>query len=99
MSRIEHLARAEAEWTHQDVIAGLDPAIHLLCKCFYAKGMDPRVKPAGDRHTCRWGCAKLSEKCLSLVSASEVPSDGVPASSWRRVKIELDQGSKMNRGA
>jgi hypothetical protein len=26
-----------------DVIAGLDPAIHLL-----AKRMDPRVKPAGD---------------------------------------------------
>jgi hypothetical protein len=28
------------------VIAGLDPAIHLL-----AKKMDPRVKPAGDSQT------------------------------------------------
>jgi hypothetical protein len=30
------------------VIAGLDPAIHLLCKMRLAKRMDPRVKPAGD---------------------------------------------------
>ena len=30
------------------VIAGLDPAIHLLCKNALAKRMDPRVKPAGD---------------------------------------------------
>src|SRR5580692_5019471 len=29
-------------------IAGLDPAIHPLCKMLYAKVMDPRVKPAGD---------------------------------------------------
>ena len=29
--------------TNSIVIAGLDPAIHLL-----AKKMDPRVKPAGD---------------------------------------------------
>jgi hypothetical protein len=32
------------------VIAGLDPAIHLLRKDFLAKEMDPRVKPAGDTH-------------------------------------------------
>jgi hypothetical protein len=30
------------------VIAGLDPAIHLLRKTLLAKWMDPRVKPAGD---------------------------------------------------
>ncbi len=30
------------------VIAGLDPAIHLLCETLFAKKMDPRVKPAGD---------------------------------------------------
>jgi len=30
------------------VIAGLDPAIHLLRKNFDAKKMDSRVKPAGD---------------------------------------------------
>jgi len=30
------------------VIAGLDPAIHLLRKTILAKKMDPRVKPAGD---------------------------------------------------
>ena len=36
-----------------DVIAGLDPAIHLVAKkCFFGvlrSTMDPRVKPAGDR--------------------------------------------------
>jgi hypothetical protein len=33
-----------------DVIAGLDPAIHLLSKIVLnsAQKMDPRVKPAGD---------------------------------------------------
>jgi hypothetical protein len=30
------------------VIAGLDPAIHPLRKAFLRRGMDPRVKPAGD---------------------------------------------------
>jgi hypothetical protein len=30
------------------VIAGLDPAIHLLRKKFLRRVMDPRVKPAGD---------------------------------------------------
>jgi len=30
------------------VIAGLDPAIHLLSQKRLAKKMDPRVKPAGD---------------------------------------------------
>jgi hypothetical protein len=30
------------------VIAGLDPAIHLLRKEFLRRKMDPRVKPAGD---------------------------------------------------
>jgi len=30
------------------VVAGLDPAIHLLRKKLYTKEMDPRVKPAGD---------------------------------------------------
>ena len=30
------------------VIAGLDPAIHPLRKKGLTKGMDPRVKPAGD---------------------------------------------------
>ena len=30
------------------VIAGLDPAIHLLRKTPFTKRMDPRVKPAGD---------------------------------------------------
>jgi hypothetical protein len=35
--------------THrQVVIAGLDPAIHLLRNKLLAKSMDPRVKPAGD---------------------------------------------------
>jgi hypothetical protein len=31
------------------VMAGLDPAIHLLRKEFLRRTMDPRVKPAGDR--------------------------------------------------
>ena len=30
------------------VIAGLDPAIHPVRKKLLTKGMDPRVKPAGD---------------------------------------------------
>jgi len=30
------------------VIAGLDPAIHHLCKKLLAKTMDARVKPAHD---------------------------------------------------
>jgi hypothetical protein len=30
------------------VIAGLDPAIHLVRNNRHAKKMDPRVKPAGD---------------------------------------------------
>ena len=34
--------------TDPPVIAGLDPAIHLLTKMLLAKVMDPRVKPAGD---------------------------------------------------
>ena len=29
-------------------IAGLDPAIHLLCQDWLAKGMNARVKPAHD---------------------------------------------------
>jgi hypothetical protein len=32
----------------QIVIAGLDPAIHLLRNKLLANPMDPRVKPAGD---------------------------------------------------
>src|SRR5712671_2017101 len=34
------------------VIAGLVPAIHLLREMLLAKGMDPRVKPAGDPCGC-----------------------------------------------
>ena len=30
------------------VIAGLDPAIHPVRKKLLTKGVDPRVKPAGD---------------------------------------------------
>ena len=30
------------------IIAGLDPAIHPVRKKLLTKGMDPRVKPAGD---------------------------------------------------
>jgi hypothetical protein len=37
-----------ARATIAPVIAGLDPAIHLLRKRFAAKKMGPRVKPAGD---------------------------------------------------
>jgi hypothetical protein len=32
----------------EGVIAGLDPAIHLLCQDSFAKRMDARVKPAHD---------------------------------------------------
>jgi hypothetical protein len=32
----------------ESVIAGLDPAIHLLCQDSLAKRMDARVKPAHD---------------------------------------------------
>ena len=35
-----------------DVIAGLDPAIHLLRKELLRETMDPRVKPAGDVPVC-----------------------------------------------
>src|SRR6266568_9569997 len=34
------------------VMAGLDPAIHLLRKELLRETMDPRVKPAGDERTC-----------------------------------------------
>jgi hypothetical protein len=37
------------------VIAGLDPAIHLLRKTLLRRRMDPRVKPAGDE------CAELNQ--------------------------------------
>jgi hypothetical protein len=43
--------RFDAEFV-MAVIAGLDPAIHLLTKNalrLFAKKMDPRVKPAGDK--------------------------------------------------
>ena len=39
----------------RDVIAGLDPAIHL-----HAKKMDPRVKPAGDENAKRKHAARTS---------------------------------------
>jgi hypothetical protein len=45
------------------VIAGLDPAIHLLRENVLAKEMDPRVKPAGDDPTtrqCDYGAAVMT---------------------------------------
>jgi enoyl-CoA hydratase len=53
-ARRQHVQRsnraARAGYTHSDpVIAGLDPAIHLLRKKLLPKWMDPRVEPAGDR--------------------------------------------------
>ena len=36
------------------VIAGLDPAIHPARKKLLTKGMDPRVKPAGDGTEVGW---------------------------------------------
>jgi mono/diheme cytochrome c family protein len=48
------------------VVAGLDPAIHLL-----AKRMDPRVKPAGDRQ-----CE--SKRSKSALAASMVQVRGLP---------------------
>jgi hypothetical protein len=48
--RRPHLADIREDGWHNlsSVIAGLDPAIHLLRKKLLAKKMDPRVKPAGD---------------------------------------------------
>ena len=50
----EEITRYELRWALSAVIAGLDPAIHLLTKCTssLAKVMDPRVKPAGDGGDC-----------------------------------------------
>jgi hypothetical protein len=49
------------------VIAGLDPAIHLLfCKHALAKRMDPRVKPAGDAR--EWVGAEPMQTGTALVS-------------------------------
>ncbi len=42
------LDRMRVGLIHLSVIAGLDPAIHLLRKTLYTEMMDPRVKPAGD---------------------------------------------------
>ena len=44
------------------VIAGLDPAIHLVCKNALAKRMDPRVKPAGDAR--EWVSAALFSRIV-----------------------------------
>jgi hypothetical protein len=61
------------------VIAGLDPAIHLLRKILLAKRMDPRVKPAGDARewvdaeSIRTGAAELGSLRLRM-SLSETGS-------------------------
>ena len=67
------LKRMPFEWMQDgwhslsSVIAGLDPAIHLLCKNALAKRMDPRVKPAGDAG--EWVSAELSRE-LTKVEAT-----------------------------
>jgi hypothetical protein len=58
------------------VIAGLDPAIHLLCKNALAKRMDPRVKPvkpAGDAG--EWVSAELGRELIKVkaTASSEGP--------------------------
>jgi hypothetical protein len=46
---------------HQDVIAGLDPAIHLLREAL-AKSMDARVEPGHDECFCvAWFKAQLRD--------------------------------------
>ena len=51
------------------VIAGLDPAIHLVRKNDLAKKMDPRVKPAGDNRACGTP-AQAACNCLLRSTAS-----------------------------
>jgi hypothetical protein len=46
------------------IIAGLDPAIHLLGKKVMRSAMDPRVEPAGDGPNER--CAELAITSRSL---------------------------------
>jgi hypothetical protein len=47
----QHTSARHAGEAPPIVMAGLDPAIHLLRKVL-AKKMDPRVKPAGDQRGC-----------------------------------------------
>jgi hypothetical protein len=55
------------------VIAGLDPAIHLLRKEPYAKMMDPRVKPAGDGSGWRRRRVKSTGPALASLVMGRVP--------------------------
>ena len=51
------------------LIAGLDPAIHLLrIKIFYA--MDPRVKPGGDERGCAIAESKRPEPAIVCYRAA-----------------------------
>jgi hypothetical protein len=65
------------------VIAGLDPAIYLLCKEHLTKVMDPRVKPAGDQDALH-----LLESQLSLLNGMVA---GGRAAIDRRLQDDLLQ--------
>src|SRR2546428_13770063 len=53
------------------VIAGLDPAIHLLrIKGFYA--MDPRVKPGGDERGCAMAESNRPMGFVSVLASAPV---------------------------
>jgi hypothetical protein len=60
------------------VIAGLDPAIHLLRKNFDAKRMDPRVKPAGDAAgRGKYWINSTGPRISALIQQSRTLADGM----------------------
>src|SRR5262249_57035289 len=66
----------------RSVIAGPDPAIHLLRETLFAKKMDPRVTPAGDAYG--YAFSQTSRKIASNCSAfrSSGPC-GASGARWR----------------
>src|SRR5262249_4724820 len=61
------------------VIAGLDPAIHLLRKNFLRRMMDPRIKSGGDESSAEsvgCACRLFSSSYLLLFGGSEAPETG-----------------------
>ena len=74
------------------VIAGLDPAIHLLCKKPSAKRIDPRVKPGGDVAS----FAKAELLSLPLRPRSRLGGKAQPSGRLERLGVE---GADLDRAA
>jgi hypothetical protein len=73
------------------VIAGLDPAIHLLRKTPLAKRMDPRVKPAGD--TGEWMSAVSIPPGPALVDQPEL---GLSREGERLLPLKIRENIACN---